>query len=1441
MCSLVSAVSAAVASSPKELHAWTLALLSELQDAANSGAAPPSLATPVEVAAEASRWRSYMHPFARLLCSTLHISAPIDNSMLLPSASFTDGKWEEALLDYVRQLASWPDAEAAETVTQLMKSLVQNCARRKSSFPAVLLPKMEVVVRRVVEASSPALLSAVVQACQVRTRRMGSMLCDVGAELTSAGPSLYSSEAEEDLHGCCRWHPFMSDKAIKVCLERMVQVLTTFPSERRKGKAGGVSIITPVTRLQIQQCCLCQIPRHMDDHTRHECAMLAMKALKQAPFTVLLAAYQYFRDERLVSVMVAERFLAHCGVCVTHVTQRGVSLPTYLSPEATKAAAEALLHARSKVLNTGRDSQQSEATISYAIATLNALGFPDVVRSFYSPAMSTIMATPAFTLCETPHSVMSQVLLRNVSGAVVALEVLGTSRPEGWLSVPPAVTESMVAVSRLVGQEGSAADMDGLYKALVGFHNAGLFISYYVECVLAGLCDRIRDIERRQPHAWKDVSKVSRAPPHEILEGVIPVFRATLRYVGDELNTDVILELLETALQLSVYAVPLTAALVSALRASMGMSLSLQELLCRVDPSTHNAPFLYYYILCYARDFGSPSTFDHLAALWHVDGDAIWNRAAHLSPPCRLWKCATCGRLNSDRYNYCVCSALRYSHVLCGACGYAQDERLRQCCSCGQTLLNKASLAGAVVRKTWVCRDCGARNPARQTLLCFRCGQPTGPCIQQHSVIAAAESQGSTASASASPGCCFCGDCNNDEVCDAASSATQRTATYAEAVGVCHECGRFKMDHAARSSFVWVCPGCHQRRSSLERFCPSCPQVECLPRAICREPVYAPRVCRHCGHEEANPFTVVCRGCSSAADPFVHRSNLAEATLLPVQEAATDGHSGPMSAQGVPNQRQPQVYHWCFHCHHMQPWDDTVPLHQQHCRECAADCEEKGRCSLPLRVCGGCGATLPTRYAGSAVCPYCATYLQLAPQPQRCDDGSAPRYWTAVTLLHTCEVLDECCARESLLTEGLTQATPTALVSTRSKTSAPDGSPAPGSAATAVDASARACFQRRPAIEKALSCLRREWCNIDSATWLSIRIDVVTLLGQIVSRLCPCLSTSLTARRLSALLKSILTHVDGVCGVAVAGSGDTSSCSVQGYFTPAEVCHECLGTHSPDLCPFLEGGGLWTCEECGSSHNNIDLCRYVCSNCLALRPVVQDLLISACWECPTCYRANLQFERYCMHCGAQRAAWCAAMLPRWDSAGDVAVYGGVQSPAAAGTGEPGDQGETTHQANRLAARKRGRNVQGHRTGLLNLESTAQALSQSFSSALSYDESNAAPLDSLAASPASATSPVCGDEIPFNPAKCPLCGLVYIEARCPLCLNHIPAVANAKGTVCEVQDRYAFIQPSGTTRPQDRIFVDEALLKANTLREGLLVHYTAELDQRGRMEARFLRC
>lgn len=1339
----VSNLSAVAAASPADSHAYAMAVLHELHTAAPTSG---------EEAASA-RGAHFVH------------AAPLLQHRCVAWS-------DEALLQCLCQLVSVPDVAAADTVRPLMSELVRRWAATVAMASASEAVRgsqgpqsnTESAMRRLMEAASPALLPVVVEACQVVAPRVGAVDAETAdaAHATASPPVAAASQdmaqAEADLHGDRRWHPGLGGRAVRVCVQQMVDVLTAPSADRRRGRLeeeDAAAAVPLAVRQQLQQCCLCAVPRNMDVRTRQDCAMLAMTALKHAPLPALLSAYAYFCAEGLVSAVLAQRFLAHCGVCVEHVVQRGLSLTVALSPAtAPAAAAQAIVHAREAVLRSGRESRQTETSLRCAAAALNALGYANVVRSFFVAAAPDAAAA-ALALNESAHSVMSQVLLGDVTGAVASLGTLGASRAEGWVMVPPAVLECMAVVSRLVGREGRVEDVDALYTALVAFHNAGLFISYYVECVLAGVCDRTRAIRRQRQEqqarrqqrcvsgerrAGGGGDLVGRAPPHEVLERVVPVLRAALRYVGDELNADMILELVETSLHLGEYAVPLTAAVVWAFRAWMELSLCLQELLCRVDASTHNVPFLYYYALCNARDFGAADVFDHLAALWHVDGAAIWNRAAHLAPSCRLWKCAACGRLNSDRYNYCVCSALRYSHVVCGACGYAQDERLRQCRSCGATLLAAASLAGAVARKAWHCRDCKARNPAKQTLRCFRCGRPSGPGVQ--------------AAARVLDGCDGCRGDGAD-------------AVYAAAVGVCHSCGCFKMDHAAQRSLVWVCVGCQQRRSTLERVCPSCPQVECLPHAVCRDPVSTPRVCRHCHHEERNPFAVACGGCGSEADPFAPTTSPAAATTSSLSAGAGGTASRPRTAHAC---------HWCFHCQSAQPWDASLPVLSQRCHGCGGMCEERGLCALPQRTCGACGADLPLRYAASAVCPYCAAVMELPPQPpQTVAAASALRLWTAVTMLHTCEVVDGCCGRDALLDEAAA-ASASAVV--------PVGP-------TTRDLSA--FLRRRPVLERTVTLLRCEWGGIDDAAlWLSMRMDMATLLGRAQNRLRARLPTSLAARRVSALLKGTLAHVDDVCGAAATGDRSVVGGRVQAHFTGLEVCHECLGTHPAELCPFADGGGAWTCAECGAANDNADVCRYVCGGCLSLRPVVQDMLVSTCWQCHGCDRANPQLERYCIYCGLERAGWTPALL----------LPTPPDSEAAASRTE--ENASVAHNAG----------VPPH------------------------DSSDA---DSVATTGQHAASPPRDDEIPFAPAKCALCGLVYIEARCPLCLNHIPDVADAKGTVCQVHARCAFIQPSGTTRPQDRIYVGEALLQANPLREGLLVHYTAELGTGGRMQARALRC
>lgn len=1199
----------------------------------------------------------------------------------------------------------------------------------------------------------------------------------------------HGSQTADDLRGALRWHACLTEAAVKACLHRIAQLLGTVAAAGEKRKASETSVLSPALRHRLQRCCLCMLPPRCDDRSRHDCAVLTMAALKNAAFLDLVAVYNYFVEEGLSSVPIAVRFLTNCGMCVPSVMQHGVSLCLYASAGvapatrltesnlrsfiAPRAALAPLLHARATLLESGRELKQIEGGLVHVNAVLNALGYAADVRAFYARVLPQHVAALS-ELRETPHSVMSLVRLHNVDGAVAALAELGASRPEGWVFVPPAVVQCMEAVSRLVGQAGSPAVVDALYVALIGFHNGSLFTSHYVELVLAGVCDRIRDVQHggvartvaaasalhNHCQTASSSSVTSRATPHEVLERVIPVVRSTLRYVGDELNADMILELVETALHVDDYAVSLTAALVWAFRSWMELSLCLQELLCRVDASTHNVPFLHFYALCYARDFCRSDTFDHLAALWHVDGDAIWNRAAHLSPSCQLWKCASCGRLNSDRYNYCLCSALRYSHVVCGTCSYTQDERLRQCRCCGTPLLTKAALSGAIARKAWQCSDCGARNAAKQTLLCFRCGHATGPRFRDVRGGSGGEEKAALKG--------FC-DCNASSATAAGASHHQRSeAAYVAAVGVCRSCGRFKMDYAARHSAVWVCVGCSQRRSTLERFCPSCPQVECLPHAVCRDPIEVCRVCRHCHHEEANAFAVTCTACGSCDDPF--RSEAPSAATAAAAVVVSTA-SSPLELSH-PASELPPVLYWCFHCQHVQPWQDGVSLLHACCDSCGSPFEERGRCALPARACTHCGKELPARHGGTAVCPHCATYVAPPLQPARrhtttagasadgMDDGADALpsvVWNAVTLLHTCEVVDDFCAREARLADTALNASAVALVNAEAQDS---------------------FLARRPTLERTLTRLAQEWTSASddapgAAVWLPLRMDVATVLGRALNRLRQHITFSVTARRLSGLLKGILTHVDALCGIAATGCRDVEvgRYNADTHFTKEELCRSCLGTHPAELCPFREDGGRWTCAECDFVNDNSDVGRYVCAGCLALRPVVQDLLVSTCWECHGCHRANVEFERYCVHCGLEREAWRPEMLP---------VLAAEKDEAANAAEHEGEE--------------------------------PMRLSSAFRA----------------------------DELPFTPAKCHLCGLVYIEARCPLCQNHIPDVADAKGVVCEVHARHAFIQPVGTTRPQDRIFVEEALLLATPLREGLEVHYTAELCARGRMTATFLR-
>eukprot|EP00658_Telonema_sp_P-2_P033671 TRINITY_DN24664_c0_g2_i1.p1 TRINITY_DN24664_c0_g2~~TRINITY_DN24664_c0_g2_i1.p1 ORF type:complete len:393 (+),score=27.41 TRINITY_DN24664_c0_g2_i1:470-1648(+) len=81
-------------------------------------------------------------------------------------------------------------------------------------------------------------------------------------------------------------------------------------------------------------------------------------------------------------------------------------------------------------------------------------------------------------------------------------------------------------------------------------------------------------------------------------------------------------------------------------------------------------------------------------------------------------------------------------------------------------------------------------------------------------------------------------------------------------------------------------------------------------------------------------------------------------------------------------------------------------------------------------------------------------------------------------------------------------------------------------------------------------------------------------------------------------------------------------------------------------------------------------------------------------------------------------------------------------------------------------------------------------------------------------------------VPFLPTMCGRCNKVHLEAVCPHCTASPPnTITDGFGTVCVVNDKYAFIQPLGTSDPAERVFVQGEII--NELLEGQRVRFDAQ--------------
>lgn len=661
------------------------------------------------------------------------------------------------------------------------------------------------------------------------------------------------------------WHPLVTAPTVKLLLQRILRLIRNQQPQQQAKRAGadgsssssGSSLSPDVLASLHSSILSVSLPPADEPRLAAELAKLSMSCLKGAPLFQLCELYTYLTGVfSPVPPAVTNKFLAYSGITLLHsVTQTSVA--------PSEAQRETVCGAVDSFLRSGRDAEFMEEGLSHGCALLAAMGMAERVRSIYAQV----------SIRETPYSVAACLQLPDSVGpSVAALHRLAVSRPRGgWVTLPPPVQQAIAEVCRHVGAQGGPGDVAAVYAALVGFHNAGHNIGQCMEGVLAGVCDRMGRLPAFFAQRWP-----AAVTPREVLAHVLPVVRAALEYIGDDVNCDMLMECIHAALSVRDFAVPLTVGLLSVFRAAK--TLSVQELFERADATTQHLPFLQYYALYYARDCGLRDPLEHLCVCWRAASEPIWRRDAQLAAPYKLWRCTSCGRANSDRFNYCLCSAMRNGFLICGACGYAQDEREKLCRCCGATASAKTA-AAAYTRKAWSCSACKASNPARQGLLCFRCHRPTSP-IAEGSLQCIRRLEGD-ARRPRSERALLLGLNDDDAAAEGGS--------------------RFRREYAARHSLVWQCIGCGRLHSSLERVCNTCPQVEYTPSSVVAAAESPARVCAACGAAEPNPFRLACAQCSAALPP--HRREVEPP--LPSTTAADGARGGSVTCAACGNSALP--------------------------------------------------------------------------------------------------------------------------------------------------------------------------------------------------------------------------------------------------------------------------------------------------------------------------------------------------------------------------------------------------------------------------------------------------------------------------------------------------------------------------------------------------------
>lgn len=909
----------------------------------------------------------------------------------------------------------------------------------------------------------------------------------------------------------CSWHPLVTSSLATACYQRIISAVKAvkqhpcavvlFPSYSstvRSWPDGEAELHA------VHQCVLPTAPCDCNEETKDALAVLAMSCLRFARWRSLCSLYDCFLSRQPSTLLLIQsKFLANCGSSI-------------LSPSARlHERYRPLIHSAFTAVAGSISLKSVEEGVVHGCAALHALGDDAMVRTVY-------LHHP--TLRETAYSVASRIALEDISGCLSAITALGRSQPSGWMYIPAVVAEVLGSASHLVGRNGTPEDIGELYAALIAFRNKGMIVSSFIECTIGGVAHRVSQLSLQ-------LEGSSTLTLKEVLQCVTPMIEKSLAFLGDEINADLLLKLVEATVRAGKYAVALTIGLINVLKRGSAHHLSVRHFFFdRVDATTAHLPFIMYFAICVARDAQLRDVFEHLMTVWSAAypqvpataASLIWKRATHLSPAYKLWLCSGCGRVNSDRFNYCACSALRSGFVICAHCDFPQDERWPSCLSCNTPASSKP--LRSLVRRSWVCPHCSATNSARQVLMCFRCMKPN-PRLQ------ALERPGGTP-ASTPESFCRC------------PYGQTGVVSYTTCAAYCRACHVFRDPYSANNSYFWRCCSCHQLRSSLERTCPRCPQVECVP-FLYSHSVHDTRCCRHCGASHTDPFADSCSQCGKA-------SSAAEGPVLSITMESDE----VKDTEDPVTERPPETI-TCGKCH----WSATDGVSRS-----------------------------------ALVCPSCLNCLYSADDVRR----------------RLAECLKEDSGNELLVS--IANALHNAIVEKQSVNDMMENTSASESCSdlyTSLEPVWKAVSppQLKPGTESETATI-----FLDSEQ----RGMLVERFSSALQNIGAYLAASQKARRTAACMIHFLVALG-------ANLGDVTG----------SRCPMCLGSHPVAVCPCNTGN--WSCDSCEHVNDNAGLSRYVCGNCLLLRPAIQAMQMSYCWRCSRCFHYSPELEAFCITCGLERS------------------------------------------------------------------------------------------------------------------------------------------------------------------------------------------------------------